>query len=228
MANNSVTTPNEVINPAVWPQSPRLTPNTSQAVAGNTTAGRNSFGQNSLAGEAQFLLDYPRVNATATATITGSVANGDSLTLAISNPVFRAQALPVANPTVPSDTRTITITAASGDTVSNLVEKFILGINADAVLSAYGIYATGALGVLTLNSPGPVGNFTTWTESVGTGSETITLSAASLSGGGGSFIPFQGFSATFAGMNFHFNANEPRQVSPLLLAALVNSGSPIC
>ena len=199
------------------PESPRLTPNTGQAFNavsdGVTTALRNGFGQNALASQAGFLKAYPRVSATATATISGSVANNDVLNLVITSPLFATQ--------------TVSITAATGDTVSNLAEKFVKAIESNAVLSAFGIFGTSVLGVVTLNHPGPVGNFTGSTESVSPGSETITLSAATLSGGTGAIIPYQGFTVSHRGLNVHFNTGEPRQVDILFLKDLVNSGSPI-
>jgi hypothetical protein len=207
MANDPVIAIPAEIGGIPWPQSPALVPNTGQALA---IAG----GQMQLSDQADYLARFPRVLAGATATIAGAVANGDQLRLTITPP---GSLVGVA----------VNITAATGDTVSNLVEKFIDQIEATPALADVGIYGTGLLGVLTLNAPGPSGNLVAWTRTIVSGSETITLSAATLSGGSGPVLIGQGFSICWRGLNMSFKANQLRVLAPDLVAALVAGGYPV-
>jgi hypothetical protein len=147
------------------PRNPTLLPNFDKSVAsGSGTIDHDS--------PAAFLAANPRVNATATATIGGSVTTGDILTLELANNLF------------PSGLISHTYTATSSDTIGTIAEAFAKLFNDDANAQAFGVEvdAGGTSGaVLTFNHPGPVGNFSVLSAPVGEPSK-ITITGTATNG----------------------------------------------
>ncbi len=163
---------------------------------------------------------YQRVNATVLATIAGAVANGNQLRLTFTNTALNNI----------GGTRVINITAVTGDSVDDLAERFIDAIAADPVLNSLGVFGTALpTGALTINWPGPVGNFTTVSRTIVSGSETITFTPGTgiMAGGAGSVWPFNNFAYTFGGQSFWFKARTPTVVPAPVLAAMVRDAMPI-
>jgi hypothetical protein len=162
-------------------QSPTLLPNFSMPV------GSNGRGLQKLS-PAQFLVNYPRVNATATATVGGTAASGDIVTVTLTNPVWKNPNLGISGGSV-----TVSFTLGASDTLASTAEALASLINESA--AAPFVTATASEAVLTISWPGPVGNFTALAKTV-TGAITLTLSAASLSGGSGPTYVWDNFQWT--------------------------------
>jgi hypothetical protein len=170
---------------------------------------------NTVASQAAYLTQFPRAAATATATVGGTPTNAN------------VNSITVTSALIPGGSATASYTTQTSDTNPEVASGLASAINANVNLQALGIYATVSDLVITVNHPGPAGNLTVLSKTV-TGSQTITLAASGvMSGGSGPVIPYEGFTASFGNMNFHFNAGEPRELSPVFVAALVNSGAPI-
>jgi hypothetical protein len=189
---------------------PTLLPNTDTPVA-------SGGGTVDLESPATFDSNNPRVAAQITATIAGTVANGDSLTITITHGLFSGGSLAK------------TITAATGDTVSNLAEKFAAAFNDDAQCQEFGIEADAALGVVTFNWPGPFGNFAAFSRTINTGVETITFnpSGGGMTGGSGPIYAYNNFQYTFGGSILNFRAGQPFLADTPLLTALINDQMPV-
>ncbi len=172
-------------------QSPTLLPNFS------INAGSNGRGMLKLS-PAQFLLANPRVSASATATVGGTAASGDIVTVTLSNPIWKNPNLGISGGSV-----TVTYTLGASDTLDSVAEGLASAINSSA--AAPFVVATAELAVLTISWPGPVGNFTTISQTV-TGAITLTLSAGTLSGGAG---------PTYVWDNFRWTARS--QVSDYMM-----------
>ena len=100
-----------------------------------------------------------------TATITGTVAIGDVLKLTLTSSALTGSPISV----------TYTTTAA---TLANAAAGLAAAINANAVLAANYITATSAAGVVTITTPASLSPAVTYSSTVTTGSETITLASA--------------------------------------------------
>ncbi len=164
------------------PQSPTLLPNFSLPSGGVKGRGLGKLSP------AQFLAQNPRANASATVTVGGTAASGDVATVTLSNPVWKNANLGIANGSV-----TITYTLGASDTVDSTAEGLASAINESA--AAPFVIATAELGVVAISWPGPVGNFTTLTQSA-TGALTLTLSAGTMSGGSGPTYVWDNFDWT--------------------------------
>jgi hypothetical protein len=192
------------------PRNPTLLPNTDTPVASGT-------GTLDLNSPAAFDAANPRVAATATATIAGTVALNDSLTLTITHGSFTGGSL------------SKTILAATGDTVSNLAEKFCNAFNQDAQCEAFGITLTALLGVITVNWPGPLGNVAVLSRVIGVGAETITFApvGGAMSGGSGPIYPYDNFQEYYNGSVINFRAGQPYFADFPLLQQLISEQQPI-
>lgn len=158
------------LSPQSNSQSPTLLPNFSINVGSD---GRGLL----KVSPAQFLAQNPRTNATVTATVGGTAASGDVVTVTLTNPVWNNGNLGITGGAV-----TVTYTLSGTDTLDSVAEELATLINTSA--AAPFVIATATAAVLTISWPGPVGNFTTVARTV-TGALTLTLSAGTLSGGGG-------------------------------------------
>lgn len=97
---------------------------------------------------ASYLAASPRADASATATIGGSVTTGDILTIVATNPVF------------PNGFISETYTTVGGDTVTTIAENFADLFNNNPVAGGANLTAEPVGAVITFNQSGPVGNFT--------------------------------------------------------------------
>lgn len=129
------------------PRNPTLLPNFDRSVAsGSGTVDHES--------PAAFLAANPRVDAKATATVSGSATTGDIISLALTNPLFTNSTF--NNPTT-SLTETYTVQAS--DTVTTIAEQLADLFNATTICQNAGIYANVTGAVITFHHNGPVGNF---------------------------------------------------------------------
>lgn len=109
----------------------------------------------------------------ATATITGSLTVGDGLQLIATSTALSGSPI------------TITYTARSGDTPTTEAAGLVILINANAVLSAAGVFASSLAGVVTIYWPATLSPTIVWTKNVtGGATETITIGAGSPGAGG--------------------------------------------
>jgi hypothetical protein len=155
----------------------------------------------------------PRANATATATIGGTVTTGSTVSLV------------VTQGQLPGGAVTYAYHVVSGDTLATIAEGLASLIAADPIAQAFGIYATTNEAVLTVNWPGPAGNFAVLTGSASAG-ETVTTSPANgvMSGGTGPIIPTQNFEVQWTGSTLVFWQGMPRQVDYQLLSTMIAQG----
>jgi hypothetical protein len=172
------------------PQSPTLLPNFSLPV------GSNGRGMLKLS-PAQFLAANPRVNASATVTVSGTPTNTDTASITLTSPVWNNVNLGITNGSV-----TATYTQVTGDSLASVAEGLATAINTSA--AAPFVIATSLEAVVTISWPGPVGNFTGLT--VASTGVTLTKSAATLSGGSG---------PTYVWDNFRWTASH--QVSDYMM-----------
>jgi len=120
--------------------------------------------------------DFPQ--NTQTITVSGSVAQNDSITTTF------------ANPNLPGGSEAVQVTVGATPTVSTVAAQIAAAINADNALAAIGLTATAAAGVVTVSYPsqtpsqaaaGPAeflaqpANETQITTTVNTGSETVAV-----------------------------------------------------
>jgi hypothetical protein len=122
---------------------------------------------------------------TVTATLSGTVGTGDTITLTFTSvvlPYFNAPSSGSYSQGVESFTPTAVATAASGDTLTSLAAKLASAINANSTLAAANITATSASAVVTITQPGFAALNMTVSASTnhgGGGSEAVTFSPAS-------------------------------------------------
>lgn len=160
-------------------QNPTLIPNFDKPVASAAANGADAIGGGSLT-PAQYLAANPRADATATATIGGTVTTGDVLTIEVTNPIL-------ASPNFGSNAGgsiSKTYTTVAGDTIGSIAEAFADLFNDDPTLSQIGFYAdTGGTNgaVLTAHHNGPVGNFSVLSKPTEEKS-TVTIGGTALTG----------------------------------------------
>lgn len=121
------------------PRNPTLIPNFDRAVSVGDTLNHQS--------PAQALAANPRTNATAVATIGGSVTTGDILTIEVQNPTF------------PGGLISHTYTTLGGDTADTVADSLADLFNDDAIAAQHGLRAEALGAVITFDQSGPVGNF---------------------------------------------------------------------
>jgi hypothetical protein len=177
---------------------------------------------------AHYLSYFPRALSSVTLTVSGTITNNDTLSVTLTNGILLTPS--------PVGTRTVTVTAVTGDTITTVATKIAKALNDDVTLQPYGVFADtgpggagGLSNVVTLNWPGPLGNFTTVTTSKSpTGAtETLTLSASALSGGSGPVIPFQNFWFSQGGQTSDFWIGQPVQLDYYTLSLFVAQGMPV-
>jgi len=162
---------------------------------------------------AELVVLEPRANATATATIGGTVTAGTTVSLVLTQNQL------------PNGAVTYTYDVLSGDTLASIAEGLASLVAADPVAQSFGIYATTDEAVLTVNWPGPAGNFAVLTGSA-SADETVTTNPANgvLSGGTGPIIPTQNFEVQWAGSTLVFWQGMPQQVSHQILSTMIAQG----
>lgn len=156
----------------------------------------------------------PRANATASATIGGTVTTSSTVYLTVT----QAQ--------LPGGALTYTYTVVSGDTLATIAEGLASLINNDQTNAAvFGIFATTNEAVVTVNWPGPCGNFGVLTGGASAG-ETVTTSPSNgdMSGGTGPIIPTQNFEVQWQGSTLVYWAGQPAQVDYQLLSTMIVQG----
>lgn len=147
---------------AINNRNPTLIPNFDKSVSISGSVGHQN--------PATFLANNPRVNATEVVTLGGTTTTGDTVALTFTNAIL------------PNGPETVTYTVIAGDTViADVAAGLASLINADANLQAFGVYATTVDAVMTINWPGPVGNFCALTSAVtGAATETVTKGNAGV------------------------------------------------
>lgn len=174
MANSSSPFPALQGTPGVFdPRNPTLLPNFDSIVASGS-------GTNDRESPAVFLQNNPRTDATATATIGGTITTNDEITIVAANGIFGGSYYGGLQPAQLSHT----VKAGAGDTVGTIAEALAAAFNDDVVAQAVGLHADvgGASGaVITFRHNGPVGNFTTLSAPTEQPS-TITVGGTALTG----------------------------------------------
>lgn len=167
--------------------------------------------------QAQFATKYPRVMATITLTVAGSITDGDIITVNLN----------LATLTGGKIAKAIAIVGA--DTVSTVAAKIAKAFNQDADFQQAGGNAYTALGVVTFQWPGMVGNVVTLTRTLSV-SATVTgtiSNSGAFSGGSGPIYPLEDFSVTYQNTFQQFRAGCPKNVTAGMVAAIIAAGKAI-
>ena len=195
--------------PGVYdPRNPTLLPNFNLNVASGSTVDH--------ADPQTYLTDFPRVDATVTATIGGTITATDTVALTITHTLL------------PSGSLTVTYTVGASDTVDSIADGLADLINDSATAQNLALRADVAKAVITLRWNGPVGNFAVLTDAVtGSATETVTLGNSGVfSGGSGPVIATNNFNFQSGNVMSFFYGN----VYPIgydLITQLVNQAMPI-
>lgn len=199
------------------PKQPTLLPNFDPQVvdASGQTADGPTVG---AVNPATYLSNNPRAAATDTATLSGTITNGDSFVLTLTHVFFSGGSL------------SKTIAVVSADSLATLAEKAAKAFNDDAQCQALDVEvdAGGASGaVLTFNWPGPIGNLAVLSATSGS-AVTVTVAASGVfSGGTGPIIPTQNFQWHRDGSTSNFRYGIPVFIDPYTISLLVAQGQPI-
>ena len=111
--------------------------------------------------------------APAVVTITGSLTLGDGLQLIATSSALTGSPI------------TVTYTTKAGDTVTSMAAGLVTVINANAVLSAAGVWSSSLAGVVTIFWPSTVSPTIVWTKNVtGSATEVLTVTATTAAQGG--------------------------------------------
>lgn len=111
--------------------------------------------------------------AQSTATIAGSLTVGDTLQLIATSSAVTGSPVTVSYVTRAADTPTL------------MAAALVILINANAALSAAGVFASNVAGVITIAAPAPLSPAIVWTKNVtGAASETITIASTTAGQGG--------------------------------------------
>lgn len=169
------------------------------------------------ANQADILIKFPRVMASLTLTIGGTITNLDTITVNVNLGVL------------PGGKIAKTISVTGSDTVTTMAQKVVQAFADDATFQAYGgvIYAAGA--VVTVKMPGLLGNEATLTRTLSGGATltgTISNSGA-FSGGSGPVIPHKTFSFSYAGNTLLFEAGKPAIVNAGIVKELAANKQPV-
>lgn len=106
-------------------------------------------------------------HAAETATISGAIATNDSMNITITSTAITGSPI------------TINYVTKAGDTLNSIASGFAALINANANLAAANIVATASGSVVTIVTPSSLSPAATYSQSIITGSETITLAVGS-------------------------------------------------
>jgi hypothetical protein len=176
----------------------------------------------------KYLTTYPRVDATVTNTVGGSITNLDTVRLTFTNTI-----IPAIGAQAAGAYQTTAYTVVTADTTATVADGLESLINLDPNLQALGIYATKAgtsnATRLIIRQSGPVGNSTTVTAQVtGAATETFTFGNAGLmAGGSGPVVPIADFKFSYNGTVVNFWYAKPQNVGSDMLASLIAQGVPI-
>lgn len=191
-------------------RNPILIPDFDQPVAANGVVG--------LMSPSQLVASNPRVAATESFVVGGTIATGDTISLEIANGVL------------PNGSVTVSYTTVAGDTLTSIAAELVNAVNTNATLQAYGIIAENggeaAPDEVILAHPGTVGNFTTFTAS-STGSETFTPATGALTGGSGPIIAVNNFNFSYNGSTMSFFYGHVYNLAYSLIQLMVEQGMPI-
>lgn len=194
---------------------PTLIPNFDRPLASGS-------GTVDLLDPSDYIADNPRANASATATIGGTITAADVVTLTLSCG------------TLPNESISFGYAVQSGDTVDDIANELADLINSSSTAADYGIFAEvgghGSEATVTVNWEGPVGNFAVLSYSVsGSATETVTLSPSNgaLSGGSGPVICSSNFNYTYNGSTFSLFIGQPYKLGDDVLSVMVSQGMPI-
>jgi len=205
--------------PGLFPdRDPTLLPNFYIPTVGDKTVG--------LSSPSAFLTANPRVDATATGTIGGSVTTSDIITLTVTNGLLGGPIYGSVGAV------SVAYTVQAGDSLAMIAENLTDLINDNALMQSLGFRADvdGAVGaVITFHQGGPAGNLTTVTRTLSGGAtETVTFSNAGvLSGGTGPIIPVGNFVWSRNGVTSAFWYGSPRTIGYDQVIAMVAQGQPI-
>ncbi len=197
------------------PRNPTLLPNFNRPVA----SGSGTLGYQS---PASFLASNPRTDATATATIGGTVTAADTITLT------------VTLATLPGGVQSVTYAAITGDTTETIAEALATLVNENAAFQNANIYAVlggeAAPSAITVHANGPVGNFAVLSYTLsGSATETVTISPSNgaLSGGSGPIFAANNFEWGQNGTLSAFFSGQPYLLGLDVITAMVAQGMPI-
>lgn len=171
---------------------------------------------------AKYLASNPRVNATLSITVGGSITNLDTVALRFTSPLFPGGVYTTAPYTIVTADTTQTVAEALDDMIDNDIVLTSLGMSGE-------LQGTGAALQVNLLANGPVSNGVTVT-AVKTGAGTITLTFGNsgvIAGGSGPIIPTSGFSFSYNGCTINFQYGKPVVIGSDLLAQLVAQGRPV-
>ena len=162
---------------------------------------------------AAFLAANPRYCGFGTATLSGTIANGDVLTL-----TFSASFLPAPV--------SVSATLTGSDTLTTASQKLANAILSSPALQPFGVQALVHSGALVVVWPGPLGTNVTMSGSK-TGSGTEAFAFAQISGGSGPIVPTADIRINVAGQLLCFPAGVPFLPAPTVLTALLQAACPI-
>lgn len=188
-------------------QNPTLIPNTDPLLVFDQ-------GSSQFVSPQQYLQLYPRQNASATVTFTGSVTVGDSCMIDL------------VNGTLPNGHLLLSVLAVTGDTLTSLAEKFLDAANSNLMLQTLGVTAeltiVSSNPVLTFLWPGPVGNLTLLEAksfvftATATVAGTVTTSDITNVTFASANLPLQSGAITFAGTGTANNVVNVAFTNPAL------------
>ena len=170
---------------------------------------------------AQYLQNNPRTSASANATIGGTVASGNVVTLTLTQNQLPGGAL------------TASYTATGSDTVETVAEGLASAFNTvvraqlgNALVTA--IYATTSEAEVVINWDGPLGNFATLSDTT-SGSITVTLSpvGGGLTGGSGPVFCANNFEYQRGTSTLAFYYGKHYELDGAFLRALVRDDQPV-
>lgn len=202
-------------------QNPQLTP----AMDFPSSSGAGTL---DVLAPSRYLTSYPRVDATVTLTIGGTITNLDTVAITFTNTI-----IPVIGAQVGGLYKTAAYTVVTADTTTTVADAIESLVNLDPNLSALGIYATKAgtsnASRVVLRQSGPIGNSTTVTATVtGAATETMTFgNSGVMASGSGPVVPIANFQFSYGGQVFNFQYGKPQNVDSGMLASMVSQRMPI-
>ena len=187
-------------------QNPTLMPNFYRPVAGS--------GGVSLMSPQEYMAKYPLTPSSGNVVVGGTLAAGDVVTVAITNPVLGSGAIDIA----------YTVTAT--DTAASIAYELAQGIMANATLQRFGFSAEAdpLTDALLVYQASAVGNFSVLAFST-TGAETGTVTQ--MTGGAGPVTPVENFIFTTGTSPRSYWFGVPVDVNYQTLKALVAQGQPV-
>ena len=199
-------------------QNPRLLPLMDLGVSSGSAGGTLD-----VMSPSRYLATYPRVDATVTCTVTGTITNLDTVKLVFTSGIFAA---------LGGSYTTAIYTVVTADTLTTIAEQLVNIVQNDPTLQALGAEAqltgTANPAQVVIHWNGPVGNTVT-VSAVKTGTTEIYTfgNAGVMAGGSGPIIPAAAFSFSYNGVVVNFDYGKPVNVDSGMVASLVSQGRPI-